>query len=68
MDGLSQNHNLDDENPEFDGHEFLSPEQANAYQGGKVESISSRATTASPREKLQGEGEVDSPRKRRRAQ
>ena len=55
--------------PQFDGHSgFLSPEQGSNHQGGKVESISSRATTASPREKLnEGDG-VDSPRKRRRAQ
>jgi heat shock transcription factor len=69
IDGLNQDHGNAglDETPEFDGHGFLSPEQANSnYQGGKVESISSRATTASPREKVQGE--VDSPRKRRRAQ
>lgn len=74
LDGL--NHNgpatgAPEENPQFDGHNaggFLSPEQGNAYQGGKVESISSRATTASPRENLRDGEEVNSPRKRRRAQ
>ncbi|KIW09212.1 hypothetical protein, variant [Verruconis gallopava] len=50
---------INDEDPEFDGqHGFLSPEQGgNSFQGGKVESISSRATTASPKEALKADGE-----------
>lgn len=57
----------DDDDVQFDGHNgFLSPDQGENYQGGKVESISSRATTSSPREALNGEGDVNSPRKKRR--
>ncbi len=56
--------NDSEQHQEFDVHHgFLSPEQANEYQRGKVESISSRATTASPREAM---GEVNSPKKRRK--
>jgi heat shock transcription factor len=69
VDGL----NLDgvhEQEPQFDGNGagFLSPEQPNPYQVGKVESISSRATTASPREPMKDGDGVNSPRKRRRAQ
>lgn len=76
--GLGGN-GVTEEDPSFDnGHNgggggggggFLSPEQGtNQYQGGKVESISSRATTASPREESKDGEEASSPRKRRRAQ
>jgi heat shock transcription factor len=59
--------NLNNDDAQFDGHHgFLSPEQGENYQGGKVESLSSRASTASPREASNGENEVNSPRKKRK--
>jgi hypothetical protein len=60
-------HPLNNDETEFDGHtDFLSPEQGGDYNGGRVESISSRATTASPREAAKGDSEINSPRKKRR--